>query len=198
MVNFIERHCEVPMAPFNEDISLLSTTLLLSFSAIAYSFYILKTELSLLKETKQDIDSSGEIEETVYPSWSGSYADGEDSLLITIVRQKFCSKKKNDAWVSWDGADDASVVSRNYYLGNSDPSFDWNIQEREFDTKATAKETMTDGWDSLVHIKLTAFVNKSIQTSTDVNTFLKRLLEQNRIEWQKTLVELREYRDIFT
>lgn len=168
---------------------LLSTTLFLSFVGVGYCLYMLKKKVDTLDTTKQDIDENDTLEEDMYQAWSGAFADGDNSLLVTIVRQKVCTKKANSVWVDWDGEDDASVVTRNFYLGNSDPSFSWTLKEREDDTQGIVKETMTDGWNSIIQVIITAFVkNKEV----DMNSYFKQLLEDNKIEWQKTLFSKRD------
>ena len=179
------------------DFSLLAMTLFLSFSAVGYGMFYLKDQLSLVQQTKQDKDTENEIE-SVYQAWSGAFADGENSLIITLIRKGFCLKRENNTWIDWDGSEDASVVSRNFYLGNQNPSFDWKIEPRDNDVKATVSETMIDGWDSIIQMKLTAFVNNSYTSSEQLNSYLQELIVENKIEWQKTIIDLREYREIFT
>lgn len=166
--------------------TLLSTTLFLSFAVVGYSLYYIKKKVEDLVTTKKDLDEEEELEENVCQSWTGTFADGDDSLFITILREKYTSKKKNKEWIDWDESNDPSVVSRNFYLGNSDPSFDWIVTKRDTDTQATVRDTMTDGWNSLVHLKLKAFV-KDEKTSEEMNAFLKKLIQEDKIEWSKTL-----------
>ncbi len=176
--------------------ALLSTSLMLSFMAVACGLFILKKKIDTLDLTKKDMDEEDIVEDGVYQAWSGAFADGENSLLITLVRQKVCTKKANTSWMDWDGTEDSSVITRNFYLGNSDPSFSWTIETRESDTKATVKETLTDGWNSVIQIKLESFL-KDFQPETDMNTYFKKLVEDDRIEWQKTLFTKREFREAF-
>lgn len=185
------------MPEASPDISLLAMTLFVSFTAVGYGFFYLKNQLVNIEETKQDVDDSSLLDKTVYQSWSGTYADGEDSLVVTIVKQKFCSRKENEEWLDWDGSEDSSVITRNFYLGNSNPSFEWKIEPRQFDVKATVKDTMIDGWDSVIQLKLTSYVNSSIQTSEQLNSFLRKLVEEDRIDWQKNILDIGEYRSIF-
>jgi hypothetical protein len=169
---------------------------MLSFMAVGYGLFILKKKIDSLDLTKKDLDEEDIVEDGVYQAWSGAFADGENSLLITLVRQKVCTKKANTTWIDWDGTEDSSVINRNFYLGNSDPSFSWTIETRESDTKAIVKETLTDGWNSVIQIKLEAFV-KEFQSDTNMNHYLKKLVEEGRIEWQKTLITKREFREEF-
>ena len=176
--------------------ALLSTSFMLSFMAVGYGLYILKKKVDTLDLTKKDFDEEDIIEEGIYQAWSGAFADGENSLLITLVRQKVCTKKANTSWVDWDGTEDSSVVTRNFYLGNSDPSFSWTIETRESDTKATVRETLIDGWNSVIQIKLEGFL-KDYTPDTSMNSYLKKLVNENRIEWQKTLFSKRDFEEAF-
>lgn len=176
--------------------SLLPTTLFLTFMAVGYSLFYIKNKLEVLAKEKKDIDEEEVIEEDVYQSWSGAFADGEDSLLVTLVRQKVHTKKKNTLWVDWDETSDSSVITRNFYLGNTNPTFSWSLEKRESDTKAVAKDTMVDGWESVILIHLSAFV-KEVDSSNEMNEFLKELLEQEKIEWQKTLLTKQQMEALF-
>jgi hypothetical protein len=176
--------------------TLLPTTLLLTFMAVGYSLFYIKNRLEALSNQKKDVDEEDVIEEEVYQSWSGAFADGQDSLLVTLVREKIHTKKKNTIWVDWDGTTDSSVITRNFYLGNTNPSFSWSFEKRESDTKAIAKDTMIDGWESVIQIHLSGFV-KEEKTSDEMNAYLKELVEQEKIEWQKTLLTKQEVRTLF-
>ena len=186
------------MAPLLAESSttFLSTTLLVSFAVIGYSLYSMKKKVEELTSTKQDINEDDILDENMYQSWAGTYGDSEESLIITVLRQKVCSKKANRAWLDWDGSSDASVISRNFYLGNSDPCFVWTVTQRETDTKATVKETMTDGWNSLIQVKLAAFV-KELSTSDQFNAFVKKLIEEDKIVWKKSLLSKGEFKYLF-
>ena len=169
------------------------STIFLSFSAILYTLYVFKQQIESLTTKKKDIDVDDMVQEDMYQAWSGSFADGEDSLLITIVRQKENLKRKNDEWIGWDQSNDASVTARDFYLGNQDPSFSWTLQKRDDDTHAFVKETMMDGWNSVIYMKLDAFLKEK----ENVNEFLKRLLCEEEIEWQKILMTKEEFTVLF-
>lgn len=176
---------------------LMPTTVFLTFMAIGYSLVYIKQKLEDLTAKKKDIDKDDVIEDDVYQCWSGAFADGHDSVLVTIVREKIHSKKKNTDWVDWDGSSDSSVITRNFYLGNADPSFSWSVEKRDNDTKVTARDTMIDGWESVIQIQLTGFVQE--ETSSDeMNLFLKELVDHEKLEWQKTLLTKREVQTLFT
>jgi hypothetical protein len=196
-LNSIEEISE-DMGESTADFTLLAMTFLMSCTAAGFGFFYLKEQLKLMKETKQDIDSANELEDSVYQSWNGTYADGENSLVVTLVRKNLRSKGENESWVDWDGSNDPSVVSRNFYLGNLSPSFEWKVEPREFDIKATIREIMIDGWDSVIEMKVTAFVNNTYESSEQLNSYLQKLVVENKIEWQKNVIDIREYNDMFT
>lgn len=183
MVNSISR-METQVAESSS--TLLSTTLFLSFAVVGYSLYYIKQKIEDLITTKKDIDEEEQLDENLYQSWEGVFADGNDSLRITIVREKYNSKKKNNEWIDWDERTDPSVVSRNFYLGNMDPSFEWKITKRDNDTEVVVRDTLTDGWNSLVHLILKGFLKEEV-TSEQMNKFLKKLIQEEKIEWTKTL-----------
>jgi hypothetical protein len=60
--------------------------------------------------------------------------------------------------------------------------------------EATVKETMTDGWNSVIQLKIVAYVKES---ETDMNLYFKKLLQESRIEWQKTLFSKRQFLEEF-
>lgn len=184
-------------ASSSSDISdLLVSTIFFSFLTVGYGLLYMKKKLESLEKTKKDLDENDIVETEWYQSWNGTYANGVDSLIITIVRQKACTKNANEDWIELDTADDTTIVTRNFYLGNENPSFNWVLEKREFDTKAVVKDTMMDGWASLVHIKLTAFMKEDV-TSNQMNMFVKKLCSQNLIEWQKQLLPKEEFTAIF-
>lgn len=177
---------------------LLSSTLLMSFIGVVFGLVYLKQQLTLLDTKKQDKSQEDILEEDFYQCWEGNFADGEDSLLIHIVRKKYTKKSKNMAWIQWDGSEDGSVITRNFYLGNQNPSFDWSITKREEDTLASVQEMLTDGWDCVVQIKLTAFM-KEEKTNSEMNEFLRTLLINDKIEWEKSLLRIEGgYDQLFT
>ena len=178
------------MIPERSD--LLLNTILLSFAGVVFVLSYLKKELDLLRNQKKDIDTDDIAEKDVYQGWTGQYADGNDSLTITLIRKKISTKKMNKDWIDWDGTEDASLVSRNYYLGNASPSFEWAVEKREEDTKMEVRESMIDGWNSVIEMKMTAFVKEEM----DANSFLKRLVLENQIEWEKVLFTQEEYEEL--
>ena len=175
---------------------LLATTMLLSLVSVGYIFHYFRQKIDSLENTKQDIDENEATEKNIYQAWSGTFADGTDSLEITLVWKKECSRKKNEKWLDWDGLEDASVINRNFYLGNLDPSFIWAFIPRDNDTKADVKETFTDGWNSIIQLKLTAFIHEP-KTNDGMNLYLKDLLVRGEIEWQKCLLSKHEIIEAF-
>ena len=184
------------MAQQDSSFALLATTMILSLTSVGYIFHYFQKKISNLEETKKDIDEDENQEEGVYQSWSGTFADGTNSLVVTLVWKKESSRNENTKWMEWDGEQDGSVINRKFYLGNENPSFDWVITERDFDTKATVKETFMDGWNSVIELKVTAFVQQQ-KTGEEMNSFLKGLLEQERIEWQRCVISKEETTAIF-
>lgn len=176
--------------------ALLATTMILSLTSIGYIFHYFQKKIDCLEQTKKDIDEEENLEEDVYQSWSGTFADGINSLVATLVWKKETSRKENAKWVEWNGEQDGSVVNRNFYLGNETPSFEWIMTSREFDTKAVVKETFMDGWNSVIQLKLTAFVRES-KTKEEMNLFLGDLVQQDRIEWQRCMLTKQEVTEIF-
>ncbi len=181
----------------NDSIGLFASTTLVSFFAVGYCLYYMKKKVEELSETKKDKDENDLPEENVYQGWSGTYADGQDSVLLTILRQKVCTKDSNTKWVDWDGTTDASVINRNFYMGNENPTFTWTFVHRESDIEATVKETMTDGWNSVIQQKIVAYT-KDKSLNNEINAFLKKLVDEDKIEWQKTLFSKREMEEMFT
>lgn len=180
----------------DSSLSLLATSIILSFTSIGYLFHYFQKKIDTLERTKKTIDQEESLEEAVYPSWSGTFADETTSLIVTIVWKKESSRKENAKWIEWGGEEDGSVVNRNFYLGNENPSFDWDITARDFDTKAVVKETFMDGWNSVIQLKVTAFVREQ-KTKEEMNRFLQELVERHQIDWQKSTISKEETIVIF-
>jgi hypothetical protein len=173
--------------------SLYVSTLFLSFTVIFYGLHYLKQKLDALEEKSNKVEET--VDEDFYQAWHGTYADGDNSLLIHIARQKVCSKENNKRWLSWDGSDDASTISRNFSLGNGDPTFNWQVVERENDVHGFVRDTMTDGWNSAVHMKLDCFLSEE---GDSMNAFVKDLIAKNKIEWHKVLLSDEQFNEIFS
>ena len=176
--------------------SLLATTMILSFSSLGYIFHYFQKRIDDLEKNKRDIDTEDLVDENLFQAWSGTFADGQNSLIATLVWKKEHSRKKNGKWVDWNGEQDGSVTNRDFYIQKENPSFDWQITKREFDTKAVVKESFMDGWNSVILLKITVFVPEK-KTNDEMNLFFKSLLEANQIDWQKSLLPLTEINQIF-
>jgi hypothetical protein len=175
--------------------TLLATTMILSLTSFGYLFHYLHQKIHDL-ETKIKEEHNNRLEKHLYQSWSGSFADTTTSLTITLVSKKETSKKTNWKWMEWNGEEDGSVVNRNFYLGNDTPSFDWEITPREFDSKGVVKETFMDGWESVIQLKLTAFVQEA-KTNEGMNLFLQQLIQHNQIVWKRCMISNEEATAIF-
>lgn len=178
------------------DDMLIRSTIFLSFTAIIYGIFYMKQQIDGLTKTKQDININMMIEDDVYQAWTGTYADGENSLLLYIIRKKLTSREKNARWVEWDQSEDTSVTSRNFYLGNLNPSFTWSFKKREADIQASVQDTLMDGWNSVISMKFDGFV-KEEDTDEKMNAFFRQLISNNRIEWQKILLSKEEFTALF-
>jgi hypothetical protein len=176
--------------------SLLATTMILSFTSLGYIFHYFQKRIDDLEKNKRDIDTEDLVDENVFQAWSGTFADGQNSLIATLVWKKEHSRKKNSKWVDWNGEQDGSLTNRDFYIQKENPSFDWRITKREFDTKAVVKETFMDGWNSVILLKITVFVGEE-KTNNEMNYFFKNLVEANQIDWQKSLLPLNEINQIF-
>lgn len=176
--------------------ALLATTMILSLTSLGYIFHYFQKKIEHLEQTKKDIDEEEHLEEDVYQSWLGTFADGTNSMVATLVWKKESSRKENANWIEWNREQDGSVINRNFYLGNESPSFDWLLTNREADTKGVVNETFMDGWNSVIQLNLTAFV-KEPKTKEGMNLFLGDLLQQERIDWQRCMLTKQEVTEIF-
>lgn len=170
--------------------------MLISLSSVGYIFHYLRQKIDALEKTKKDLDEEELVEQNVYQAWSGSFADGKNSLIATLVWKKECSRKKNTKWLDWNGEDDGSVTNRDFYIQRESPSFEWQISKREADTKGTVKEIFMDGWNSVILLKFTVFVEEE-KTRNEMNAFLKGLMEANQIDWQRCILSKEEINRIF-
>ncbi len=184
------------MGSHEDGSTLLATTMVLSLASVAYILRYFNGKIEKLEATKRDIDEMEAVEEDMYQAWSGTFADGTNSLVATIVWKKCNTKYSNQKWVTWDGEEDASVINRNFYLGNNAPSFDWQIQSHgATGSKAILNETLTDGWDSVVYIKIVSFLESST-TKNEMDSLLKEIVSQGRIEWERCLLSKQELTEL--
>lgn len=176
--------------------SLLATTMILSLTSIGYIFHYFRQKIETLEKNKKNIDMEDLVEENVFQAWSGTFADGRNSLIATLVWKKECLRKENTTWLDWNGEQDASVTNRDFYIQKQNPSFQWEITKRNFDTKAVVKESYMDGWNSVYQLKFTVFVEDE-KTNEQMNLFLKNLLDSNQIDWQRCVIQEDEVNHIF-
>lgn len=149
---------------------------------------------------KKDYDSSEELEQDKYQAWYGLFKDMGDKVEIHIYREKCSTIQKNLDWVAWDKTPNASTVVRDFYLGNSHPDFSWNVQEIEDHISGTVSETLVNGWDSIIKIRITTlFSKKSLLQfvhqeeycgNTSWNLVLKTMIDKNLIEWSRILIDV--------
>lgn len=183
--------------PPNCETSHLATTLVLSLTTFSYILYYFDQKIKRLEATKKDFDMLETIEPDMYQSWLGSFTDGSTCVLVTIVWKKCNTAKSNVEWLNWDKSEDESVINRNFYLGNTDPSFDWSISENGLShMKAEVNDMLTDGWNTLIQYKITAFIQES-KTNDELNALLKKLILQGQLEWERSLISKQEVADIF-
>jgi hypothetical protein len=141
---------------------------------------------------KKDYDEGEEVDEAVYQGWRGiSSSDSGTSLSILIWREKLSTLAKNRQWADWLGQQDGACTVRDYYIGNLHPDFTWAVDEVEGALCASVRETMVNGWDSVVKLKILAYgqddsvADRSNQTW---NQILKGAIEKNTIKWSKELI----------
>lgn len=147
---------------------------------------------------KKDYDDMEEVECGKYQAWKGSVVNENLALSILIWREKESTMQKNHQWMHWDGEQDGACTVRDFYLGNGSPDFQWKVGKTEFGFEAIVEETMINGWDSVIKMKITLnyisddsvseFINKK-DAPFSYNTVLKHCIDTNCIGWEKTLVE---------
>jgi hypothetical protein len=153
---------------------------------------------------KKDYDEGEEIEEDKYQAWQGNFTNQDIQLRIYIWRGKISTKNKNQEWISWnkrEEKEDPSVVVRDFYLGNSNPEFKWLL---ECDTKelfrVIVKDTMVNGWDSLIKIDITLSCKKKEQLAEFIgmcnyvndetaNPVLRKCIQAGLIQWSRILID---------
>lgn len=140
---------------------------------------------------KKDYDESEELEEGKNQAWKGVCANDTIQTEILIWRVKESTFKKNQEWLSWDGERDAACIVRDFYLGNSDPSFSWSIHSSQTSFEAKMLDTMVNGWDSVIRIQISVKSEKEESQwkgSNEMNTYLKGLIETNQLQWSRILL----------
>ncbi len=153
---------------------------------------------------KVDYDESDEIEEKKYQGWKGVYHENYRKVEITIWRVKLSTVKKNQEWLSWDNQPNASTIVRDFYLGNSNPDFKWEITETEAMLQGKISETLVNGWDSIIKIEVTMTApskesllelarqtdSSEIYTQIVWNEAFKQILNKNEIHWCRILLDI--------
>lgn len=142
---------------------------------------------------KKDYDEDEEVDGSVYQAWKGhSIIPRPFSVEITIWREKLSTFKKNREWKDWQGVSDGSCVVRDYYIGNLNPDFSWSMNEAEGVLCGSVRETMVNGWDSVVKMKIDVLCDStevSDRSNDTWNHILKEALEKNLV-WSKELISV--------
>jgi hypothetical protein len=155
---------------------------------------------------KQDYDESDEIDNGKYQAWLGNFGKDDIALKIYIWRDKLSTRNKNQEWISWQKEkegeqEDSSVIVRDFYLGNSNPEFKWLLESDMKDLyRLVVKETMTNGWNSLIKIEITLSCSKKEHLSEFVgmknynydettNAVLQKCIQEKLIDWRKILMD---------
>lgn len=133
---------------------------------------------------KQKLSSSEEAR--MYQAWVGTFQDSLSSVVIRMIRKKKTTMEKNQAWLSSSG-EDASVITRNFYLGNSDPNFDWKISQEGLTHVAVAEEIIVDGWNSVVQICIEIRLQEN-RSEEDIAKLFKTIVNDKKLHWKKTLI----------
>lgn len=155
-----------------------------------------KTESLATREevrTKKEYEPEDEVEEGVYQAWSG-FADSDDwALSLVVWREKESTVRANQKWIDLSGADDAACVTRDFYLGNGEPQFEW--VRPLFGEKYLVKETMVNGWGSVVRMRLDLLFKKDQEGRRDdaaCNAVLQQCSRDLRIRWCRCTIPAAE------
>lgn len=150
---------------------------------------------------KKDYDESDEVQEGYVQAWQGKFGEWPLTLEISISRSKESTIKKNQEWEAWDKqTTDASCTVRDFYLGNSNPEFHWEVDSGMIDLyRLVVSDTLINGWDSVINVSMTLSM-ESKETLLEVlnvdgaeegkaaNSFLKQLIDEKKIVWTKVLL----------
>ena len=155
---------------------------------------------------KKDYDEEDEIDEDKCQAWKGEFRNETIHMKIYIWRDKVSTKKKNQEWLAWNEKEeeekqDSSVVVRDFYLGNSNPEFKWLLESDMKDLfRVVVKETMINGWDSLIKLEITLNCKKKEElvhfigmttyaNDRTTNAVLQKCIKEKSIEWETILME---------
>lgn len=142
---------------------------------------------------KKNYDESEEIEEGKVQAWKG---EEENNLCtIQIWREKISTYKKNQEWLSWQECEDASTTVRDFYLGNSNPDFQWSNMNSQTFVSGYVSETMVNGWDSIIKCKIMiTFPSEehliNYAGSSSYNAALKKMIDTKSIRWTRCLMDV--------
>ena len=143
---------------------------------------------------KKDYDESDEVQVGYVQAWHGCFGEWPLKLEISISRSKESTIRKNQEWQSWDTkTNDASCTVRDFYLGNSNPEFHWEVDSDINDAYSlVVSDTMINGWDSVINVSMVLsmeskerLLEEGVETA---NAFLKKLIDEKKIAWTKILV----------
>lgn len=156
---------------------------------------------------KKNYDEADEVYEGIYQAWKGFYErrnpetnESDFEIKIQVWREKISTVGKNQEWVGWNEEYDTSCVVRDFYLGNSNPEFQWKCLEGTTFVAETS-DIFINGWDSTIKLrvtvkaadknKLVSFVSdKSFDTDKTMNKVLKECINEKRIKWSRVLIEV--------
>lgn len=159
---------------------------------------------------KKNYDETEELHEGVYQAWKGEYNYSHPELqvgfemVVQIWREKVSTMGKNQEWLGWDESDDTSCTVRDFYLGNSNPEFEWEFTEKDSGKHlfvAETTDTFINGWDSTIKMKisvktfdrslLSRFISEeSFEKNKTMNKVLKDCINEKRIKWSHVLVDV--------
>lgn len=155
---------------------------------------------------KKDYDESDEIQTGFLQAWHGLFGTWPLKLEIFIFRSKETSIKKNQEWESWNDlpeeADhtDESCTVRDFYLGNSNPDFNWKLEsEMEENYRLHVSDTLVNGWDNTIDLQLVISADSkerileylgehTYEYNKTANAFLKKLIDEKKLSWSKILM----------
>jgi hypothetical protein len=152
---------------------------------------------------KKDYDESDEVQYDKYQAWKGEYFDEPRKVEISLSRKKETTLKENQDWIVWEGESNASVTARDYYLGNLNPDFQWEIREGDDYYILVAMESFVESWNSVILLEIfmtfpsqESLLEFTEQTSFNgnptINLALKKCLEEKKLQWQRVLIHANE------
>lgn len=149
---------------------------------------------------KKDYDESEEIDEGKYQAWRGEYHEDNRKVEIQLWREKEMTVKSNQEWLS--NTNHGPVTTRDFYLGNLNPEFHWEIREGDYYFITKVYESFVESWDTVIKLEIfMTFPSRKnllelVETpeyngDPTVNSALQKLLEKNLIRWQRVLIDLK-------